>query len=88
MIGASYFGNAQWMAALSKPPELKAIAPIVTWVRSGRRTVDAWRRDRARNHRALDPDDGRRRADAPAQHQPRHARRQPRRVRAGSRRTR
>ncbi|WP_405824966.1 CocE/NonD family hydrolase [Streptomyces sp. NBC_01390] len=31
MIGASYFGNTQWMAALSKPPELKAIAPIVTW---------------------------------------------------------
>ncbi|MGW7169929.1 CocE/NonD family hydrolase [Streptomyces sp. NPDC054884] len=31
MIGASYFGNTQWMAALSKPPELKAIAPMVTW---------------------------------------------------------
>ncbi|WP_281193142.1 CocE/NonD family hydrolase [Streptomyces yerevanensis] len=31
MIGASYFGNTQWMAALSKPPELKAIAPLITW---------------------------------------------------------
>ncbi|MFD9392587.1 CocE/NonD family hydrolase [Streptomyces sp. NPDC060000] len=31
MLGASYFGNTQWMAALSKPPELKAIAPMVTW---------------------------------------------------------
>ncbi|WP_246101524.1 CocE/NonD family hydrolase [Streptomyces cyaneus] len=31
MLGASYFGNIQWMAALSKPPELKAIAPMVTW---------------------------------------------------------
>ncbi|MFF1723361.1 CocE/NonD family hydrolase [Streptomyces sviceus] len=31
MIGASYFGHTQWMAALSKPPELKAIAPMVTW---------------------------------------------------------
>ncbi|MFG2730361.1 CocE/NonD family hydrolase [Streptomyces canus] len=27
VIGGSYFGNTQWMAALSKPPELKAIAP-------------------------------------------------------------
>ncbi|MEE6177712.1 CocE/NonD family hydrolase [Mycobacterium sp. 050134] len=31
MFGASYFGNTQWMAALAKPPELKAIAPAVTW---------------------------------------------------------
>ncbi|MGP4052844.1 CocE/NonD family hydrolase [Streptomyces sp. 2A115] len=31
MIGGSYFGNTQWMAALSKPPELKAIAPQITW---------------------------------------------------------
>jgi uncharacterized protein len=31
MFGASYFGNTQWMAALSKPPELKAIAPAITW---------------------------------------------------------
>ncbi|WP_255345574.1 CocE/NonD family hydrolase [Streptomyces chartreusis] len=31
MIGASYFGNTQWMAALAKPPELKAIAPQITW---------------------------------------------------------
>lgn len=31
MFGASYFGNTQWMAALSKPPELRAIAPQVTW---------------------------------------------------------
>jgi uncharacterized protein len=30
MIGGSYFGNTQWMAALSKPPELKAIAPLIT----------------------------------------------------------
>jgi putative CocE/NonD family hydrolase len=27
----SYFGNTAWMAALSKPPELKAIAPAITW---------------------------------------------------------
>jgi putative CocE/NonD family hydrolase len=31
MFGVSYFGNTQWMAALAKPPELKAIAPGVTW---------------------------------------------------------
>ncbi len=31
MFGGSYFGNTQWMAALAKPPELKAIAPQVTW---------------------------------------------------------
>jgi predicted acyl esterase len=31
MIGASYFGNTQWMAALSKPPELQAIAPQITF---------------------------------------------------------
>ncbi|MGP3920360.1 CocE/NonD family hydrolase [Nonomuraea sp. 10N515B] len=31
MCGGSYFGNTQWMAALSKPPELKAIAPLFTW---------------------------------------------------------
>lgn len=31
MFGASYFGNTQWMAALAKPPELKAISPMVTW---------------------------------------------------------
>ncbi|MDX3638097.1 CocE/NonD family hydrolase [Streptomyces sp. MB09-02B] len=31
MYGASYFGNTQWMAALAKPPELKAIAPMITW---------------------------------------------------------
>src|SRR5215207_11277098 len=31
MFGVSYFGNTQWMAALAKPPELKAIAPAITW---------------------------------------------------------
>lgn len=31
MIGGSYFGSTQWTAALSKPPELKAIAPQITW---------------------------------------------------------
>ncbi|MEU1183936.1 CocE/NonD family hydrolase [Streptomyces sp. NPDC005820] len=31
MVGGSYFGHTQWMAALSKPPELKAIAPLITW---------------------------------------------------------
>ncbi|MEO6083946.1 MAG: CocE/NonD family hydrolase [Umezawaea sp.] len=31
MFGGSYFGNTQWMAALAKPPELKAIAPMITW---------------------------------------------------------
>jgi putative CocE/NonD family hydrolase len=31
MFGGSYFGNTQWMAALAKPPELKAISPMITW---------------------------------------------------------
>ncbi|WP_280217335.1 CocE/NonD family hydrolase [Nocardia neocaledoniensis] len=31
MFGMSYLGNTQWMAALAKPPELKAIAPSFTW---------------------------------------------------------
>ncbi|ANY22175.1 CocE/NonD family hydrolase [Gordonia terrae] len=31
MFGASYFGNTQWMAAAARPPELKAIAPMITW---------------------------------------------------------
>jgi uncharacterized protein len=31
MFGGSYFGNTQWMAALAKPPELRAIAPSITW---------------------------------------------------------
>lgn len=31
MYGISYMGNTQWMAALSDPPELKAIAPGFTW---------------------------------------------------------
>lgn len=31
MFGASYFGNTQWMAAATRPPELKAIAPMITW---------------------------------------------------------
>ncbi|MEJ7925625.1 CocE/NonD family hydrolase [Sphingobium sp. AN641] len=31
MFGASYFGNAQWMAAAAQPPSLGAIAPMVTW---------------------------------------------------------
>ncbi|WP_406442344.1 CocE/NonD family hydrolase [Streptomyces sp. NBC_00631] len=31
MIGGSCFGNTQWMGALSKPPELKATAPLITW---------------------------------------------------------
>ncbi|WP_030167957.1 MULTISPECIES: CocE/NonD family hydrolase [Actinomycetes] len=31
MFGSSYFGNTQWMAALAKPPELKAISPKITW---------------------------------------------------------
>jgi hypothetical protein len=31
MCGGSYLGNTQWMAALSKPPELRAIAPLITW---------------------------------------------------------
>ncbi|MGD6741885.1 CocE/NonD family hydrolase [Streptomyces sp. BH106] len=31
MVGGSYHGNTQWMAALSKPPELVAIVPEVTW---------------------------------------------------------
>jgi uncharacterized protein len=85
MIGASYFGNTQWMAALSKPPELKAIAPMVTWSDPD---DGLWTRGGAieLGHRALVPHDGRRRADARARNRPRHARRQPRRTRAGSRR--
>ena len=31
MFGASYFGHTAWMAALSHPPELKAISPRITW---------------------------------------------------------
>jgi putative CocE/NonD family hydrolase len=31
MFGGSYLGNTQWMAALSKPPALQAIAPMITW---------------------------------------------------------
>ncbi|MEU4344034.1 CocE/NonD family hydrolase [Nocardia sp. NPDC023852] len=31
MCGGSYLGNTQWMAALAKPPELKAISPRITW---------------------------------------------------------
>lgn len=31
IFGRSYYGNTQWMAELSKPPELKAIAPMLTW---------------------------------------------------------
>jgi putative CocE/NonD family hydrolase len=30
IFGVSYFGNTQWIAALSKTPELKAIAPAMT----------------------------------------------------------
>jgi uncharacterized protein len=31
MIGGSYTGNTQWAAAVAAPPELRAIAPQVTW---------------------------------------------------------
>ncbi|MET9618732.1 CocE/NonD family hydrolase [Kitasatospora indigofera] len=31
MIGASYLGNAQWMAALAMPPGLKVLTPTFTW---------------------------------------------------------
>lgn len=31
MFGTSYFAYTQWMAALAKPPELKAISPRMTW---------------------------------------------------------
>ncbi|MBO0889551.1 MAG: CocE/NonD family hydrolase [Acidothermales bacterium] len=31
MLGASYLGNTQWMAAVARPPELAAIVPSVTW---------------------------------------------------------
>ena len=31
MYGPSYLGNAQWMAAAGRPPELKAIVPAFTW---------------------------------------------------------
>ncbi|QYX83534.1 CocE/NonD family hydrolase [Streptomyces akebiae] len=31
MCGGSYFGNTQWMAALSRAPELKAIARLILW---------------------------------------------------------
>lgn len=31
MYGDSYLGNAQWMAAIERPPSLAAIAPALTW---------------------------------------------------------
>jgi uncharacterized protein len=31
MFGASYFAHTAWMAALTKPPELKAISPRIAW---------------------------------------------------------
>ncbi len=31
MFGSSYNGNTQWNAAIAGPPELRAIAPLVTW---------------------------------------------------------
>jgi putative CocE/NonD family hydrolase len=31
MFGASYFGATQWLAAMEKPPALKAMAPSMTW---------------------------------------------------------
>lgn len=31
MFGASYTGNTSWVAAIDGPPELRAIAPQVTW---------------------------------------------------------
>jgi hypothetical protein len=31
MFGTSYFAYTQWMAALARPPELKAISPRMTW---------------------------------------------------------
>jgi uncharacterized protein len=31
MFGTSYFAYTQWMAALAKPPELKAISPRMVW---------------------------------------------------------
>lgn len=31
MLGSSYYGNTQWMAAIAQPPELQALAPTVTW---------------------------------------------------------
>lgn len=31
MFGLSYWGNAQWLAAIAQPPSLGAIAPALTW---------------------------------------------------------
>ncbi|HEX5191825.1 MAG TPA: CocE/NonD family hydrolase [Solirubrobacteraceae bacterium] len=31
MFGLSYWGNTQWLAAISQPPSLRAIAPALTW---------------------------------------------------------
>jgi putative CocE/NonD family hydrolase len=31
MYGDSYLGNAQWLAAIERPPSLAAIAPALTW---------------------------------------------------------
>lgn len=31
MFGGSYCGNAQWMAAIERPPSLSAISPFLTW---------------------------------------------------------
>ena len=31
MFGLSYWGNTQWLAAIARPPSLRAIAPGLTW---------------------------------------------------------
>lgn len=31
MLGGSYHGNTQWLAALERPPSLRAISPMMTW---------------------------------------------------------
>lgn len=86
MVGASYFGNTQWMAALSKPPELKAIAPMVTWSDPD---DGLWTRGGAIELGITAPWTLMMGADAlmrRRQHRTRHARRQPRQARTGSRR--
>ncbi|HEX5689432.1 MAG TPA: CocE/NonD family hydrolase, partial [Roseiflexaceae bacterium] len=35
MLGASYYGFTQWMAAKEVPPSLKAIVPAITWADAG-----------------------------------------------------
>ncbi len=41
MFGASYYGFTQWVAAVERPPHLKAMIPFITW--SDSRDGGTWR---------------------------------------------